>query len=181
VEAILVFIVWGAGAVAGYFRDLSHGIEQAKGSQEERMAAMERALALADLMVLAVLADGVVSDDEWNSLRALFEGSKLSLDPKETVQRLQWEAAKLSDPRVLKERIYLKSRVLSEKDRAEALWLVKELARTGSGLGGANEGGYRGARKSDPRALVELFAKAMEIDEETRAKVERGNGEWRQG
>lgn len=179
---VVVIALWGAGsAVVSYFRDLGEGIEQAKGSHEERMAAMERALALADLMVLAVLADGVVSDDEWNSLRTLFEGSKLDLDPKETVQRLRWDAAKLQDPSVLKERIYLKSQVLSEKDRAEALWLVQELARTGSGLGGANQGGYRGARKSDPRALVELFAKAMEIDEETRAKVARGNGEWRQG
>jgi len=170
----LVVIVWGAGtALASYFRDLRTGLSTVtqEGSPEERMAELERKLAVADLIVLAVLADGEVPNEEWERLCKAFAESRLGVDPVATAARFRAQAAELQHPEILRDRITRTAVRLGPPEREEAFRLIVGLARGGSGIAVTHGVGYRAVARSDPHGLIEIFADTLQVPPEARERI----------
>lgn len=165
-ELVVVLVLFGSG-VAAWAKGLHEGAKALAedGDPEERMARMERAIAVSDLLCIAVLADGVVTDEEWAKIRGA--AAVAGFDGRAVEARFRGEARSLRDPGRLRDRIARAATRATAEDRAQVLRAVIDLARGGSGAAVVQGVGYRASEGSDPEALVDAFARGLRVDPRT--------------
>jgi hypothetical protein len=156
---VVVLLVWGsAAAAAQWFSDvIQHARDLAQGSPEDAIAATNRAYAIGDALVIAVLADGELDARERASLAMVAAAHELDVD--EFIGRWSARAAELAAPGGLERALQGLRGRLSDEDRALVVERVKQLAAAGSGR--PAEVGYREMRRSDPAALVDAYERAF--------------------
>jgi len=126
------------------------------------MLEMDRALAFADVVALAVLADTHVTDEELRLLiDALSRTGASRVSSEEALARWRTMVDGIGSTELLGARIRYARERLSPDDCQEAMELVEGLAREGSGLLDQERVGYRNAYKSSPEALLEVFRTAL--------------------
>jgi hypothetical protein len=126
------------------------------------MTRLERQMALVDVVALALLADGVVADEERAALKSAFEDIQPEIDAKDVLERVTALADTVGTDDELRARVSLVGRQLDDEGRRDAFAIVEALARGGSRLRGTTD--YRGGGRTSPEALVDLFAAALRID-----------------
>jgi uncharacterized tellurite resistance protein B-like protein len=169
-EALIILIALGGSAVAAYFDDLATAIRQLGAGGPEEMARVERELALAEVVALALVADGEITEEERHTLgRALASGS-YEIAAADALARISALARVSATEESLRARLELLAGRLDAKRRADAFALVCALARGGSLLR-LPDAGYRGNAHGSAEALVELFATALAIPTEERGAL----------
>jgi len=175
VETLLIALfALGGAAVAKYFADQRSSVgvlEADEGSPEERMHRQARGYAIADLVVMAVLADGVVTEDEWARLRRALAEEGTGIDAAEATSRLEARAEALKDRRQLRKAVALAAAPLSSEDREQVLRIVVDFARNGSAAMATSGTGYRVAERTDPATLIQVFAEALDLPPDARARA----------
>jgi hypothetical protein len=160
--AIVFVVAVVAITIYRWIRSVGSSVARiAHGSGEDAMAAMDRALAVAEIAALAVLADGEITERERDALSGALKAAGFDVSVNEALARVTGRREDVTDPAVLRAAVVRAATRLDPHERARAMGIVKDLAGVGSGLGGG-EGGYRGVRRADPTALVDLFAAALE-------------------
>ena len=158
----VITVVWFTAASFRFLRDLFNNARNvARGGGASAMAALERAMNMAELLAMAVIADGEITAEKRSALAEALANGKLEVKSGEALAGVSPRAAALREPEALREAVARVGMRLSMKDREEALGMIAGLAKAGAGL--PVEGAYRGGRRSDPRALVELFATALGV------------------
>ena len=170
-EIIIVLVALGGGAVASYFSDLLDALRALRNDGGvEAMQRAERDLAFAEIVALALFADGEVTTEERATLRrvgvtAAAKGDVLDVD--EALERIMIVARAALTEEKLRSRIEALAEYLDGPRRAQAYALVCALARGGSLLRG--QSGYRDNAHGSGDALVDVFATALAIPEDQRA------------
>lgn len=157
-----------------YFSSVGGSVARiAKGGGEKAMAEMERAIAMADVVALAVLADGEARDAEVSALQEAFSRNGLPVRADESIKRARAVAGDVTHAETLRRSIERFAARLKEDERAEAFRVVVDLAGAGAGaIVGQTD--YRHAKRWDPGALITIFAESMRIPPDTRAALTRG-------
>ena len=152
-------LVGSAGA--SYVRDLRAAIEQlfGRGGLEAALRE-EQARVKANVLALAVIADGVVTPAEHGAI-AQFAASH-GIAPDAVIAELTSVADELRDPAVLREKIARSAASLDASERLEVFVAVKNLAHRGS-RAWPDEAGYRGPHAPTPEALIAAFRDALGI------------------
>lgn len=119
----------------------------------------ERELAIAELVALAILADGEISAEEDAAIAHASE--RASAQEKAALAKLMASAVDLRSPVVLRERIAKAAAALEPEDRLAVFAMVKNLAHAGSRAWGEEES-YRSSGPS-PEALVAIFRDVLGI------------------
>lgn len=176
-------MICGAAGISTYARDLHDGVMQLFASRgTDGMRALERTLAIADLLSYAVLADGVVTEAEWAALSEALESagaaeysSEIGLERirarDAALARLRARAGEVKDEDTLRQRIAAAAQGLDAADREEVF--VQVLALAGAGAAAApEERGYRGNGPADPRRLVTIFGEVLAIPPARRSEIE---------
>lgn len=134
----------------------------------------DKQAALSQIITLAVLADGVVTDAEAANLRHLFQQSpKFTGDPDAAIERLREAAQRASKPDSLENTIRVVASDLDRVWKDDAFGFVAVLALRGSGFGKSDQG-FRVAPSSDPGTLLEVFARGLDVEPGVRdAAIER--------
>ena len=172
-EIVIVLIALGGGAVASYFSDLLDALRVLRSDGGiEAMERAERDLAFAEVVALALFADGEVTMDERATLRrvgltAAEKGDVLDVD--EALQRITFVARAALTEDTLRARIEDLAAKLDASRREQAFAMVCALARGGSRLRGPS--GYRDNAQGTGEALIEIFATALAIAEGDRAML----------
>ena len=153
-----------------YIRTLFDGFQRWLGDQftfgEEykvrKMEQMERALAFADVVALAAMADGDVSSDELMLIHeAIDRFATGNVSAQEALRRWRSLGDKVQSLDQLKRHIrYVRNR-LTHSDRKIAMGLVRTFVTRGSGALDPAARNYRTAYQSSPGALLEAFEDAM--------------------
>ncbi|MEZ4338700.1 MAG: hypothetical protein R3B82_18945, partial [Sandaracinaceae bacterium] len=127
--------------------------------------------ALSQIITLAVLADGEVTDAEAANLRHLFETSdRFTGDAGDAVTRLREAAKRASDLEALENTVRVVATDLDREWKDDAFRFVAVLALRGSGFG-RQEQGFRAAPSSDPGTLLAIFARALDVPPDERDSV----------
>lgn len=150
-----------AEVVGGYFTDLYRSLTTPGGSVDA-MAKMDEALAIADLVMLAIVADGTVTEEEIVRLEALHKDREI---PELARKALEDFRARMPAVRSDDDLAGLAATILprvSAEGRRGVLETVVAMARAGSGA--TTSATYREASRSDPRALVDRFAALLGVD-----------------
>lgn len=160
--AILILGVLGAWAV-----DLTTSVVrlfEARGGSA--MDAANRRYAFAKVIVLAALADGNLSANEWEVLRKLRKEHRSFDDDPELIVR-----ATLAEVEALRAGDSIENLVrgvagpLGRKEREVAMEVVRALAENGSRIAAASRGGdYRAPPTAGPAELVRTFERALGLD-----------------
>ena len=154
-------VAWGTG-IGSSIASLFHASVEATSELYDKRAA------LSQLITFAVLADGEVTDAEAANLRHLFETSEqFTGDADEAIEHLRACARRASDMESLENTIRVVASDLDREWKEDAFRFVAVLALRGSGFGAAQHG-FRCAPMSDPDALLEIFARGLDIDAEFR-------------
>ncbi len=168
---IVITAVWFFSASFRFLRDLGRSAILAfKGGRTDAMADVDRAVATADLCALAVLADGELTAQKMDGLGRALREARTDVSAQEALRRIQ----KTQNPPPFHEAVKRAAMSLAAPHRAPVLRLVARLAASGAGLAAA--GAYRSGRRSDPKALVELYASALGVSEAEREEALRGLG-----
>lgn len=154
-ELYLLFAVVTIGSASG----LVQLRELLRGDVVGAALRTERERAIAELLALAILADGEISPEE----RAAVENASAtaSAQEKAALATLMASAVDLRSPEVLRQRIRSAAAALDPDDRVAVFAMVKNLAHRGSRAWGEEES-YRSAGPS-PEALVAIFRDALVI------------------
>lgn len=127
--------------------------------------------ALSQIITLAVLADGEVTDAEAANLHHLFETSeRFTGDAGHAVLRLREAAKRASDLEALENTVRVVATDLDREWKDDAFRFVAVLALRGSGFG-KQEQGFRVAPSSDPGTLLAIFARALDVPADERDSV----------
>lgn len=127
--------------------------------------------ALSQIITLAVLADGEVTEAEADNLRYLFaDNPRFTGSADAAVERLRDAAKRASRPESLENTVRVLASDLDRDWKDDAFRFVAILALRGSGLG-QSEHGFRVAPSSDPGTLVALFARALDVPAAQRDRV----------
>lgn len=164
-----IVVIGAAGAVAGYFRDL-FATAFSRGASTDAMERMDEALAVADLLMLAVAADGRVTDDELAALRAFHARARLEEDADAALEAFVARLPATRDLPAIERLARDAVPRISPAMRREVYRLVFSLARGGSGL--AHPGSDRG-EGAGGQALCDRFAALLAIDDESRRAIEQ--------
>ena len=157
-------VSWGASVGASIGTLFHPSVEATSELQDKREA-------LSEIITFAVLADGEVTEGEAANLRHLFERHPhFTGDPDEAVAALRACAKRVSDLASLENTVRLVASDLDRAWRDDAFRFVAILALRGSGFG-TREVTFRRAPMSDPDALLEIFARALDVDAETRRQA----------
>jgi hypothetical protein len=164
---VVIAAIWFLGAIVRFLRDLVKNARAVGTGGARGMAAMDRAIAIADLFAMAVLADGQVTDPKRKALAAALKSGNIDIEPGEAINRLRLRTPELKQPERLSAAIASAAASLSMPDRGDALLRIAAIARAGAGI--LVQGGYRDDQRADTRALVEIFVRALGVSEEQRA------------
>jgi len=161
---ILLFLTIAAagGALGAYIRDLRAGVSRLSGGGVDAMAAIERAIAISDLLSYAVLADGEVSEEESTALAQALRDAGVSVSADDAIARLRARAAELKDEATLRLKITATAAKLSAADRTDVFRHVVALAASGSGIS-VGETSYRSNQTTDAQRLVTVFSECLGI------------------
>ena len=122
------------------------------------MQRADEALAFADIIALAALADGVATPTELTTLgHALEEFAEGSITTDECVKRWHSLAENHDSLDKLARYIRYTKMRLTPDDRIAALSIIAGLAAEGSGILDPRLGGYRNTYRASPEALLALF------------------------
>jgi len=170
VEIVIIVLLFG-GAVGAYFRDLAESTSLlARKDQDEATEGVDRLYALADLMLIAMIADGELSDAELDMLRDNLVTSQLDVTFDELVARIRFKEKQLRTTAQLKSALRVQADRLDEADRELAFTMIVSLSQSGSRLRPIF--GYRDS-VSKGAPLLQLFAEALSISDERRAVLGR--------
>jgi hypothetical protein len=163
VAIVIAAAVAGVLGVVDYFRGMARDLRAVTGPGGTReMARLERQMALADVVALALFADGVVTDEERAALESACEEFQPDIEPKDVLERVTALAETFGTDDELRARVSLAGGQLDDEGRREAFAIVEALARGGgSRLRGTTD--HRDAERTAPEALVDLFATALHI------------------
>ena len=126
------------------------------------MQRMDDALAFADIIALAALADGVVTDSELRTIGyALEEFTEGAVTVHDCMER--WNTLIAEHDSLNKLTLYVQYSVerLSPADRDAAWAVISGLAADGSGLIDPRLAGYRNTYRASPDALLAMFRDAL--------------------
>ena len=154
-EIYLLFAAFAITSGAG----IVHLRELARGDLVGNALRNERELAIAELVALAILADGEVSAEEQEAIA--HASAKASAQEKAALATLMASAVDLRSPGALRARIEKAAAVLDAEDKAAVLGMVTHLAQLGSRAWGEEES-YRSSGPS-PEALGAIFRDALAI------------------
>jgi hypothetical protein len=158
--------IFALGAIIGssgsdYVRDLRGSIERIFGGGGlEAALREEQARNKANVLALAVIADGVISEAERPAIAEFAE--RHGIDAGEVVAKVASLAEQLRDPRVLREKVAHCATQLDADERLEVFVAVKNLAHRGS-RAWPEQSGYRGGAGPSPEALIAIFRDALGI------------------
>lgn len=128
------------------------------------------ALAMADIVALAALADGQVSREELSALEATTIGEgELAVQAAERLYQLDASAEDIQSPEWLEVKISDLAIALDREERRRTLALVAELARHGARLKAQDL--PAGHEVVTDRELVRLFARALGVRREELAEL----------
>jgi len=149
-----------AGGGVGYLRDLDAAVRQLFGRGGLEAALREEtSRAQADLLALAVVADGVITEAERGAVEAY--ARRQELDPAEVLAGIDALADALRDPAVLRARVTARAAPLDADGRLEVFVAVKNLAHRGS-RAWPEAVGYRDGAPT-PEDLIAAFRDALGI------------------
>lgn len=139
----------------------------------EDLTWLERAIARLDVAITAVLADGQITEDERRTLAAVDLGRAAEhVDALARLREMERAVKLAASRRELEQRVRDLGTILAVPERRSTMQLVVTLARHGARL--ARVETYRDAPVGDyDRDLVALFARALDVDAETLAMLER--------
>lgn len=140
--------------------------------QREATDRVERRYAFVDVMMLAILADGVMLDGELDVLEErLAAAPELDISLAEAKARIRFKAEQINTPQKMRLATQgVAQRLKTPEDRALAYQLVAELHLAGARLG-EKRGGYRANIRED-EGLLELFGELLCIDPSQREVLE---------
>lgn len=172
-QIVVLAGVFSVGAIVSYVRDFSKSVSELDDPRgESGMDALLQEYAIAEIVALAIMADGELTDPELAELREL---TTTTLgDPREaqrcidTMRRQDRLAGDWDDLAALVRR---SARALSVPRRVEAYQHVVRLADIGSGLPG--EAGYRTYRAADTQGMLGAVAAGLELDVEQQRQAGR--------
>lgn len=160
-HGLYAFVAILASGGVSYVRDLHGSIRQLLGHGGlEAALREERARAKAELFALAVIADGVVTDDERAALEAF--ATNAGLDAAAALDAVASLRETLRDPIVLRATIAKHAEPLDADDRIAVFVAAKNLAHRDS-RAWPEAAGYRGAMPT-PEGLVAAFRDALGIE-----------------
>ncbi len=165
-----VFLVY---AIVSYVRDLSASLSELDDPRgESAMAAVLQEYAFAEVLSLAIMADGELTEPELEALREITTTTLGDAREAErcigTMRRQDRLAGDWDDLAALVRR---SARLLSVPRRIEAYQHAVSLASTGSGLPG--EAGYRTYRTADTQGMLDAVAAGLELDVEQQRQAGR--------
>lgn len=176
VQGLLLLPVVLADHAVRYARDLGSSVSTLFSGvgREAPVDLYTKQDALSQIITLAVLADGEVTDAEAENLRHLFATSdRFHGDAEEAVQRLREAARRAATRDSLENTVRVLASDLDRAWKDDAFWFVAVLALRGSGFG-RQQSGFRVAPSSDPGTLLAVFARALDIPDDARdAALER--------
>lgn len=153
-------------------RELLRGMLDVVGLDTEERRASAHALAIADIVALAALADGQVTPDELRTLQATEIGEgDLAVVVAERIYALDLPADEVQSPEWLEVTVSDLALRLGREERAQAMRSVVLLSRHGAKLGERELPGGR-IVGIDPRELIDLFARALGIGAAELARIE---------
>jgi len=170
-EGLLLLPVVLGGQALRYARDLGSSVASLFGGGldlEEIGDLHTRQAALSQIITLAVLADGEVTDIEAENLRHLFATSdQFTGDAESAIEHLRGVAQRASEIEALENTVRVVASDLDREWKDDAFSFVAVLALRGSGFG-QHQQGFRVAPTSDPDTLLGIFAKALDVSPEHR-------------
>lgn len=168
-EILVALVLLGGVVAATWGGDLGSSIASLfRSSVEATSELYDKRAALSQLITFAVLADGEVTDAEAANLRHIFATSEqFTGDADEAIEHLRACARRASTMDSLENTIRVVASDLDREWKEDAFRFVAVLAFRGSGFGTAQHG-FRRAPMSDPDALVEVFARGLDIDADLR-------------
>ncbi len=172
-EGLLLLPVVLAQEAIRYAKDLGSSVSTlfAGVGEEAPVDIYTKQDALSQIITLAVLADGEVTDAEAANLHHLFETSdRFTGDAAAAVQRLREAAKRASDLEALENTVRVVAMDLDRDWKDDAFRFVAVLALRGSGFG-KQEQGFRVAPSSDPGTLLAIFARALDVPPEQRDAI----------
>jgi hypothetical protein len=153
-------------------RELLRGMLGVVGLDTAEGRASAHALAIADIVALAALADGQVTPDELRTLQSTEIGEgDLAVVVAERLYALDLPAEDVQSPEWLEVQVSDLAMRLTREERAQAMRSVELLSRHGARLGERELPGGR-IVGLDPRELVQLFARALGIGAAELARIE---------
>lgn len=160
-------------AMASYVRDLSQSVSELDDPRgESAMDAVLEEYSIAEIVALAIMADGELTEPELEALREITTTTLGDAREAErcigTMRRQDRVAGDWDD---LAELVRRSARRLSVPRRIEAYQHVVSLANTGSGLPG--EAGYRTYRTADTQGMLDAMAAGLELDAEQQREAGR--------
>ncbi len=136
----------------------------------EVAAKVDRAYALADLMLMAIAADGEWTEQELHVLRESLDMNELGMDFDQLLGRLRWKEKQLRNNDQLRRSIAAQAGRLDEHHRELAYCLLLKLHHSGSRLDRFS--GYRtGNNNRHNDGLLELFGKELGISHDRREQL----------
>jgi len=171
-EILVALVLIGGGLGVAWGADLGSSIASLFHTSVEATSELyDKRAALAQLITLAVLADGEVTDAEAANLRHLFATSEqFTGDADEAVEHLKACARRATAVDSLENTIRVVASDLDREWKEDTFRFVAVLALRGSGFG-THEYSFRSAPMSDPHALLEIFARGLDIDANVRDSV----------
>lgn len=170
-ESLVALAAIFVGSITFYWaRDLfdSTRVILTEPSPEAAMALVNQRYAFAKIIVLATLADGEVSEEEWALLDRLYrEHPHFDDDPEQLISQLRFMSEGVRSREELERALRIEADGLDPRLRRAAFQATVLLASEGSGFE-VRDGAYRTAPKRDAEGLVELLARALDISEEDR-------------
>ena len=129
---------------------------------EMTVQAIERIATLTDLMILAIIADGVIEPNEFERMKHALQDSANEMTHAEALERLQLRMHQWSTPAAYQLALDSMDERLGEEDRATGVLLIAELYQAGSRR--AQGATYRSKRES-AEAFLSPFARALRFDD----------------
>jgi len=148
------------GGVA-YVRDIRESLKQVFNRRGIEAALRdEQSRAKLEVIALAILADGEVTDAEREAIQK--HAKEYGLDTNEVLADIAQLGADLRDPNLLREKIDAAAKPLTPDERIEVFAAVMNLAHRGS-TAWPSDPGYRSASPT-PEALITIFREALRIE-----------------
>jgi uncharacterized tellurite resistance protein B-like protein len=158
---VFAFTALLASSGASFVSDLRASIAQLLGREGIEVAMRkEQARAKAELLWLAVIADGAITDAERAAIEAF--AKQEGIDPEEPLAKIQALTEEVRDPVVLRRAVTHFAAPLDANERLEVFAAVSNLAHRGS-RAWPEDTGYRGATAPTPAALIAAFREALGI------------------
>lgn len=169
VELTVGLVGGAARTVAEFVSDLWRSLFATGG--DRLMEYTDQQFAVADLLALAVLADGEVTELELEALRAHPSLRAAGTTPGELLARARERFPSFEDSKGFERVARQVAARLEPAVRRSVYLAVLELARKGSGVVVQSEG-YRAGRAVSPSALLDRFAALLQLSAAERAELE---------